>query len=239
MQEVFEQHLKLTSSDVDCHQILRKSVLFRFLQEISIAHTEALGAGRDKTLDKGALWVVSRMAVQFNRPLRYDEHIVLQSWPGETMHFIFPRYYRILDAAGESVLEASGLWTLIDRTTRKIIFPKELGISIPGADRPGQLELPGGLASPELPEHFTREVQYSDIDLNGHVNNTRYLNWADDLFDEPFHAAHACKLLQINYEKEIRSGETVELLRGHNNQTWFVRGLADGTKAFDLKMDLT
>ena len=50
--------LKLRSRDVDMHRRLRTSELFKLLQEASIRHTEALGMGREKTLDRGILWVL-------------------------------------------------------------------------------------------------------------------------------------------------------------------------------------
>ena len=50
---VYREELLLRSKDVDIFRRLRTSELFRLLQEASIRHTEQLGMGRDKTLDKG------------------------------------------------------------------------------------------------------------------------------------------------------------------------------------------
>ena len=55
---VYREELLLRSKDVDMFRRLRTSELFRLLQEASIRHTEQLGMGRDKTLDKGILWVL-------------------------------------------------------------------------------------------------------------------------------------------------------------------------------------
>ena len=57
----------MLADDVTMFRKLRPSVLLRLIQEISIAHTEALGAGRAKTLDKGVLWVVARMKIEISR----------------------------------------------------------------------------------------------------------------------------------------------------------------------------
>ena len=58
---IYTVRKKMLADDVSMFRKLRPSVLLRLIQEISIAHTEALGAGRAKTLDKGVLWVVARM----------------------------------------------------------------------------------------------------------------------------------------------------------------------------------
>ena len=92
---VYREELLLRSKDVDLHRRLRTSRLFELLQEASIRHTEQLGMGREKTLDKGILWVVGLQRAEITRMPVYDEQIVLKSWPGETMHFFFPRYYQV------------------------------------------------------------------------------------------------------------------------------------------------
>ena len=88
---MYHQELLLRSKDVDLHRRLRTSRLFELLQEASIAHTEQLGMGRDKTLDKGLLWIVGLQRAEIRRMPEYDEQILLKSWPGETMHLFFPR----------------------------------------------------------------------------------------------------------------------------------------------------
>ena len=88
---------QILSSDTDANRALRLSRLFTLLQEASIAHTTLLGMGREHTLDRGLLWIVTLQRAQISRLPVYDERIVLKSWPGKTMHLLFPRYYRIED----------------------------------------------------------------------------------------------------------------------------------------------
>lgn len=231
-----EQEIKILSSDVNAFQQLRTSVLFRFIQEISIAHTEELGYRRDKTLDKGALWVISRMSVTLNRPIKYDEHIVLESWPGDMMHFIFPRYYRIRSAEDGAVLmDGAGLWNLIDRDSRSIIMPREFGVIIDGDDREDQAPMPQAVHLPEFTTDTPHDVRFTDIDLNGHVNNTRYFDWFDDRFPPEFHKNHYWETFEINYTREIRSDSTVVIRGGEEDGYQYAAGLADGEAAFAIR----
>jgi hypothetical protein len=56
-----------------------------------------------------------------------------------------------------------------------------------------------------------RTARYSDIDYNGHVNNTRYIQWIQDITD-PDVLTNATQLrLDINYLHEVRPGETIGL----------------------------
>ena len=180
MNEIYTERLTLRSRDVDMFRRLRTSELFKLLQEASIRHTEQLGMGRDKTLDKGILWVLLMQRAEITRMPEYDERIVLRSWPGKTMHLLFPRFYSLETEAGEGLVKASALWGLVDAKTRKAVFPERYGVEIAGMENGEEIELPGPIRKLDCDREKRFEVPYSYVDLNGHMNNTRYFDLAED-----------------------------------------------------------
>ena len=143
MSGIYEKPYQLKSSDVNRWQRLRTSVMMRWLQEAAIAHTEELGMGREKTLDKGILWIISLQRTEILRMPVYDEKIVVRSWPGKTMHVFFPRYYELVSEDGSEVMvRASALWMLLDEKTRRFVFPESYGISIEGCVTGREIALP-------------------------------------------------------------------------------------------------
>ena len=170
---VFRQELLLRSKDVDMYRRLRTSELFRLLQEASIRHTEQLGMGREKTLDRGLLWVLLLQTAQIERIPEYDERVVLRSWPGRTMHLLFPRFYSMETAAGEPLLRASALWGLVDRETRKMVFPERYGVEIEGTVTGEEIALPSAPARMDCGESRPFTVPYSYVDLNGHMKDRK------------------------------------------------------------------
>ena len=111
---VYSREMLLRSRDVDMFRRLRTSELFRLLQEASISHTEELGMGRDKTLDKGLLWILLLQRADIDRMPEYDEKVVLKSWPGKTMHLLFPRYYSwipLTESISSRQVLCGDLWT--------------------------------------------------------------------------------------------------------------------------------
>ena len=200
----------LLSSDVDASRRLRLSTLFTMLQEASIAHTTALGMGRDKTLDRGLLWIITLQQATIRRLPLYDETIELTSWPNPSMHLYFPRSYRITDANGTVLVEASALWALMDRDTRRIVFPEEHGIAIEGAAFPDDPPLPRPLRLPVLEQAQSLVVPYSYTDLNGHMNNTRYFDLAEDRMPDALRMQSIQKI-QAEYSAEARANETITL----------------------------
>lgn len=220
---MFRRELLLRSKDVDLHRRLRTSRLFELLQEASIRHTEELGMGRDKTLDKGILWMVGLQRAEIRRMPVYDEQIVLKSWPGKTMHLFFPRYYQLETVEGEPLLKASALWTLVDEKTRKVVFPEKYGVVIEGEVTGEEISLPASPRKLETDRAEPFRVPYSYVDLNGHMNNTRYFDLAEDCIPasrdgRPLH------LVQTEYVSEARIGDELLVRWGGDGKSFYLLG---------------
>ena len=226
MSGIYEQELLLGSEHVDCFRRLRTSTLFELLQTASIHHTEELGMGRDKTLDRGLLWVIARQYAAIDRMPVYDEAITLRSWPGETMHVLFPRYYEIVGRGGETLVRGSMLWSLMDRETRATVFPEEHGVEIAGVET-GR-ETPYLMKMPVLdtPNRFSFTVPYSYVDLNGHMNNTRYFDLAEDNIPAAASGA-ALREVYAEYSAESKLGATLDVAWGGEKGRYYISGGSD------------
>jgi acyl-ACP thioesterase len=66
---------------------------------------------------------------------------------------------------------------------------------------------------------YERSVLLSDLDVNNHVNNARYLDWIFDCYDDAFVRSHLLSFLQVNYVGETTLGDTVALARGEDAST--------------------
>jgi acyl-ACP thioesterase len=63
----------------------------------------------------------------------------------------------------------------------------------------------------DMAECCSRTVRFTDLDVNGHMNNCRYLDWIDDLLPSGFHKHHQIREFSLCYLSEIREGETLDL----------------------------
>ncbi len=223
---VYREEILLRSKDVDLYRRLRLSRLFELLQEASIRHTEQLGMGREKTLDKGLLWVVTMQRCEIGRLPEYDERITLTSWPGATMHVFFPRYYRVADERDNTLLSASALWMLVDEKTRKMVFPDEWGVEIAGVTTGREIRLPSGLKKLPCTEEADFTVPFSYVDLNGHMNNTRYFDLAEDHIPAAA-AGRRLRAVSTEYTAEARFRDKLTLRWGCEDGRWYMEGLSD------------
>ena len=225
---VYQEKIHLRAKDVDLYRRLRTSELFRLLQEASIRHTEQLGMGRDKTLDKGILWVLTQQRCEIRRMPEYDEHVLLKSWPGRNMHLLFPRYYSMETADGEPLLKASALWCLVDAESRKVVFPEKYGVRIEGAETGEEIELPRPIRRMDCTEKRGFTVPYSYVDLNGHMNNARYFDLAEDSIPAAA-AGEKLRLICAEYSNEAHLGEELQLHWGREEGRYYLEGGADKT----------
>jgi acyl-ACP thioesterase len=209
---------------VDCFRRLRLSVLMRLFQECCIAHTEELGMGREKTLDRGFLWVINSETIEITRLPEYDEEITLLCRPGRTLHFFFPRQMAVLDHEGNVIIRIGAIWSLIGMKTRELIDPGEEGITISGEDRADDVKAPVSLRDPALPRTTgKRTAAYSQIDINGHMNNTNYVDMALDLIGYEELKDLRFTAIRCLFRKEILPGTEFDLRWGKDGNTWLFR----------------
>ena len=210
---MYQEKIFITSNDVDDHYDLKISTIFKYLQQVSTNHAELLGLGKKDTVDKGMFWVITRMKVIIHKMPKMLETLTVTTHPGDMMLFIFPRFYEVYNEQGELVISGSSSWVLLDNETHKVkMKPFGDGYSLQGEKDERDIPVPEkviGLDNIELVDE--RKVRYSDIDLNGHLNNTKYIDYITDTHDSHFYNKYCVKEILINYEKEIKDNDEVKL----------------------------
>jgi len=176
------------------------------------------------------LWIVTQYGVRIRRLPVYDEQVTLRTWPGEAMHLLFPRYWQILDSRGEPVIEASSLWLLMDEKERKMAFPEKNGIEIPGVETGWEIPLPRRRKMESTDAGAAWEIVPSLVDLNGHLNNAKYMDIIQDIL--PFSLYEkTMREFMIEYVNEARLGQTLHVRYGQDAEkgTVWVLGESDKT----------
>ena len=228
----FRKTMRLKAEHVDCFRRLRLSVLMRLFQECCITHTEELGMGRAKTLDRGLLWVINTETIEVDRLPEYDEEITLICRPGKTLHYFFPRQMTVLNKAGKELIRVGALWSLISEQTRQLADPGEAGIIINGENRPGDIQPALSLRETELPFTASAAASWSRVDINGHVNNAACMDMALDLLG--FEELEKLRFSKVRclFRKEIPAGTVFGLKWGKSDGAWRFR-----SEYFIIEMD--
>ena len=211
MKPIYRQTFTLTDMDVDCFCKMKLSTLLTCAQEVADRHSALLGADYSTLAEKGLFWAVSRHRVQITRLPRLGETITVETWPMPTTRVAYPRSLVAFDAQGNELFRSISLWVLMDLDSRGMILPGKSGVEVAGTLTGGELAVPHSIVPRAMPNTARRTVTYTCLDRNGHMNNTRYLDWVADLLPSSFHKEHTPKELVICYASEARESQVLDL----------------------------
>lgn len=234
---MYSKKYYIETSDVDPFCELKLSSLFRIMQDTATDGVEEIGTGKAMTIDKGMFWVITRYSVDIIRNPRYQERIIVKTYPGDDMKFIFPRYFQIESESGEVLVKASSTWVVLDKINHKIVLRPFPGVNVPHEHLVDEEKLPRKVEALNLLKVMDRKVCYSDTDLNGHLNNTKYIDYIIDIHSKDFYSKNKIKHFIINYDHEIQADETVSLSIEKNGDNEIINGKADGVSAFSASID--
>ena len=236
----YEMTLPIDSRDVDGKGVCKASALLGHLQEAATQAAEHGGFSREViTREHGAFWMLTRVWYRLERPLRWEEELTIRTWHRGGRAATLYRDYDLY-VGREPVGECVSAWVLARQSDRQLLrlsAIRELDNTGGGAlckdKKLSKLRLPDGLR-----EADRRRTRYSDTDINGHVNNTRYADFACDALEmEKLEAGTFLSQLQIGYLAECRPGEELRLMAGQEGETRFVRGMdEDGKSRFEAAL---
>ena len=211
MEPIYQQEFTIEDVHVDRYGRLKPSMLLYFAQEVAGHHFTRLAMDYESLAQRGMFWAVTRHKVQINRLPMRGETIRIETWPMPTTRVAYPRSMAAYDSNGNEVFRCISLWVLMDLNNRNMILPGKSGIEVAGTLRGNELASPLGLPAKILSSSRSRTVSFTDLDRNGHMNNTKYLDWIDDLLPSAFHAQHNIREFTVCYLNEAREGQELQL----------------------------
>lgn len=211
MESFYSQAYTVSAIHLDCFGRVKPSVLLHFAQEAAGAHCMELALDWETLAKKNMFWAVIRHKVQITRLPVVGEEITVETWPMPTTRSAFPRATIAYDKQGNEVFRSISLWVLMDMNSRTMVLPGKSGIELNGSLRGNELALPSSILPKTLENMQSRWVRYTELDRNGHVNNTRYMDWIDDLLPSAFHGQHPIREFTICYLSEAREGQKIDL----------------------------
>ena len=211
MEAFYKDNYTVDPVYVDCFGRLKPSAILRFAQEAAGGHCNALELDWGTLAKKGLFWAVIRHRVQVQRLPVAGETITVETWPMPTTRSAFPRATVAYDEMGNEVFRTVSLWVLMDINSRSMVLPGKSGVALDGVVRGNELALPASILPKTLEETVTRRVGYTELDRNGHMNNTRYMDWVIDLLSSRFHGEHPVREFTVCYLSEGREGQQIQL----------------------------
>lgn len=160
----------------------------------------------------GVGWVVTQYHVQVTRLPELGETVTLKTKATAYNRYFAYREYWVLDAQGQTLAYAEGIWVTMSYATRKIAtIPTELMTPYGSEETTRLPRLPRPARLPQDTDVRIKPytVRYFDIDNNGHVNNAHYFDWLLDTLPADFLRQHQPTDIRIRFENEVQYGHQV------------------------------
>jgi len=208
----FNDEMKLHFCQCDVHSNLYFSELLRLTTDTAVEDYHQRGLSFRFLSEHNIAILLSRIAFRFHRMPKANDVITISTWEEKPEPLQLMRAYEITASDGTSLVSGYASWLLADHVTRRIIRPKDFTLrkEPDRTERHDCLE-PGKIVIPEnLSKLGERPICYSDIDANGHMNNSRYGAFAVDCLPEVYQE-RVFTDFRMNYSKEAMKNEMLHL----------------------------
>jgi medium-chain acyl-[acyl-carrier-protein] hydrolase len=230
MISIWKDHYLIRSFDCGVNKQAKLHALINYFQESAHYHAIHLGFGYDELEGMKQFWALSRLQIRILGWPFWGDEITIETWPKSTINPFAYRDFEVFDKSGNKILIGSTGWLMLDSETRRPI--RDL------SSLRTRIQYPEGkFAIEELPPKLNAVKNgtaiYSiiagkaDLDMNGHVNNTVYIEWIINSLPIDFYNKFEIKELSINYLAEILAGNKIAIYAVNENTEWILEAMRE------------
>lgn len=198
---------------------LKLTEISNIFQQTAALHSALWGMSYFDMQKFNQAWVLSTMRIEIIGDLpKWHQKIDAETWIESLKGMRSIRDFEISHKK-KVVAKASSLWVVLNTLRRRpeplaipyhdlIQFPDRKATTIPT----GKIDL-----SKPAKTILTHQVKYSDLDIVGHVNNVKYMEWCLDSIDRELLDQNQIKAIDLNFLKEINYNDEIEIKRYNEN----------------------
>ena len=195
-------------ADINGHIKLPDVILLSL--QVSGMQSIELGVS-DKTIleDYNLVWIITEYDIEVTRLPRFAEEITIETEALSYNRLFCYRRFTIYDEAGQELIHMMATFVLMDRDSRKVhaVEPEIVAPYQSDFDK----KLIRGPKYESLDEPISKDyhVRFYDLDMNGHVNNSKYLDWIFEAMGADFLTQYIPQKINLKYVKEVRPGGVI------------------------------
>ncbi|OVA05828.1 Acyl-ACP thioesterase [Macleaya cordata] len=229
----YRQTVVIRSYEVGPDKTATLESILNLLQETALNHvwmSGLLGDGFGAThgmMRNNLIWVVSRMQVQLDTYPIWGEIVEVDTWVGASGKNGMRRDWVLRSRVAGNIFARVGLnihanystWVMMNKHTRRLSkMPEEVRGEISPwfinkhAIRDISAEKIVKLDDTAKYKNSNLKPKRSDLDMNHHVNNVKYVRWMLETIPELFLEDHQLSSIILEYRRECGSSDVVQSL---------------------------
>ncbi|MBA0738825.1 hypothetical protein Gogos_012145 [Gossypium gossypioides] len=222
----YRQTVVVRSYEVGPYKTATLESLLNLFQETALNHvwmSGLLSNGFGAThgmVRNNLIWVVSRMQVQVDHYPIWGEVLEIDTWVGASGKNGMRRDWLIRSqATGITYARATSTWVMMNEKTRRLSkMPEEV------RDEISPWFIDKRAINEDVPEKIVKlddnaryvnsdlKPKRSDLDMNHHVNNVKYVRWMLETIPDKFLESHQLSGIVLEYRRECGSSDRVQSL---------------------------
>lgn len=206
---VFKTSFSIGMDDVDKNLKCKDNIILKYFENAACFHGDSVGQGFGDIKTTGSAWALLEWEIKIlNRP-SYGQKINVDTWSRSATRTCAYRDY-ILYADDTPAIYASSKWfrlNLDHRRPERITEEIMLAYGTENNSILGIADIEKIFELEEYSEFAEYVVRKSDIDILGHLHNTRYLDIAYEVLTDK--EINNISHIRVSYKKEIPLGEKI------------------------------
>lgn len=203
----YQEQFKIRASEIDFEQKATLPTICNLMQEVAGNHARKLEFDITDLQKNELTWVLHRLNVEMDRFPDWRETITIRTWPSSGDGLRAYRDFIILGENGDTIGRCLSYWLMMNiKSRRPTRIPKKILQMAPNNTdhvlAVDKIDLPDIQNAKNSQEY---KVRKSDLDLNRHVNNVRYIEWALSSLPDELSA----NKIDITFLSEAVLGNTV------------------------------
>ena len=203
----YQMQMKIPFDMADINGHIKLPDLILLSLQVSGMQSIELGVSDKTVLDQyNLVWIITDYEIDVVRLPRFAEEITIETEAMSYNRLFCYRRFTIYDEAGQELIHMMATFVLMNRDSRKVHSVE------PEIVAPYQSEFSKKLIrgpkydSLENPSSKDYRVRFYDLDMNGHVNNSKYLDWIFEVMGADFLTKHIPRKINLKYVKEVKPG---------------------------------
>lgn len=210
---IYEMEYILGFTDINKKSEMSNRAIIKVLENVAGMQSEKVGFGLSSIEKTGLSWVLLAWKIKvLNRPI-YNTKITIKTWPRSANKIYTYRDFEIYDEKDRLCAIATSKWTLVNIQTGKLSGLSKEIINMYDFEQKSVFEEEEveKLKEPTITTHEIKlDVFRSQIDVNNHVHNLCYLDFAYETLPEEVYNQEEFNNIEIMYKKQVKYGNKIK-----------------------------
>lgn len=228
---IFTEDYRVRISDYDRSGKLSYESVLQILENVGSHNSDSVGNNVIEGSQSGIAWILAGWRIKILRNVDSREELKISTWthgkPNATMVY---RDFILADKNGLEAIKAEAKFVLLDVSAGKLTRINDELFSSYLPEERTVFDTPSPKPREPLKFDFEKVIplRKSDIDFNGHLHNTRYVDFAAEVLPEETDSAQRINEFIVVYKKSVAKNSQVTVKRTDTETGYTVCVYGDG-----------